>query len=67
MAYFHGVVHRSLRQEEDCLEHKIALLDARTVDMFTVVTITKDNNLRVWDRSRDKKRTTDRQARTLGQ
>ncbi|XP_052281860.1 NACHT domain- and WD repeat-containing protein 1-like [Dreissena polymorpha] len=58
-------VNSATLQEEDCLEHKIALLDARTVDMFTVVTITKDNNLRVWDRSRDKKRTTDRQARTL--
>ncbi|KAH3788224.1 hypothetical protein DPMN_166359 [Dreissena polymorpha] len=65
VAYFHGIVHRSSRQEEDCLEHKSKLTDARTVDMVTVVTIASDNNLRVWDRSRDKKRTTDRQARKL--
>ncbi|XP_052265109.1 uncharacterized protein LOC127867760 isoform X2 [Dreissena polymorpha] len=32
--------------------------------MVTVVTIAKDNNFRVWDRSRDKKRATDRQAKS---
>ncbi|KAH3879253.1 hypothetical protein DPMN_003156 [Dreissena polymorpha] len=64
VAYFHGIVHRSSRQEEDRLEHTNDLKGARTVDMVTVVTIAKDNNLRVWDRSRDKKRTTDRQAKS---
>ena len=65
VAYFHGIVHRSSRQEEDRLEHTNDLKGARTVDMVTVVTIADDINLRVWARSRNKKRTTDRQARTL--
>ncbi|KAH3781877.1 hypothetical protein DPMN_159786 [Dreissena polymorpha] len=64
VAYFHGIEHRSSRQEEDRLEHTNDLKGARTVDMVTVVTYAKDNNLRVWDRSRDKKRTTDRQAKS---
>ncbi|KAH3879335.1 hypothetical protein DPMN_003237 [Dreissena polymorpha] len=64
VAYFHGIVHRSSRQEKDRLEHTIDLKGARTVDMVTVVTIAKDNNFRVWDRSRDKKRATDRQAKS---
>ncbi|KAH3883610.1 hypothetical protein DPMN_007570 [Dreissena polymorpha] len=46
VAYFHGIVHRSSRQEEDRLEHTNDLKGARTVDMVTVVTIAKDNNLR---------------------
>ncbi|KAH3870300.1 hypothetical protein DPMN_033482 [Dreissena polymorpha] len=54
----------STLQEEDRLEHTNDLKGARTVDMVTVVTIAKDNNFRVWDRSRDKKRTTDRQAKS---
>ncbi|XP_052226952.1 uncharacterized protein LOC127841866 isoform X3 [Dreissena polymorpha] len=54
----------STLQEKDRLEHTNDLNGARTVDMVTVVTIAKDNNFRVWDRSRDKKRTTDRQAKS---
>ncbi|KAH3895797.1 hypothetical protein DPMN_019963 [Dreissena polymorpha] len=55
----------STLQEEDRLEHKHDVTGACTVDMVTVVTIAEDNNLRVWDRSRDKKGTTHKQARTL--
>ncbi|KAH3879652.1 hypothetical protein DPMN_003558 [Dreissena polymorpha] len=64
VAYFHGIVHRSSRQEKDRLEHTNDLKGARTVDMVTVVTIAKDNKFRVWDRSRDKKSATDRQAKS---
>ncbi|KAH3785932.1 hypothetical protein DPMN_164028, partial [Dreissena polymorpha] len=58
-------VNSATLQEEDCLENKSTLIDARTVDMVTVVTIATDNILRVWDRSRAKKGITDRQSRML--